>query len=149
MKTGIIVLLAAFVAVLGALIVHGRTPAQARTPADPPPVYAAAAQLGCAYYPGGGGVRAWLPGVCTDATGSAMEGQPDAYQISVTNTGPQAEPVPLSVTVGFYGIDGVLISTAVENLPPGQISPHQALRAIEQDQLPGTTSVRVLDIRTR
>jgi hypothetical protein len=150
MKTGIIIVLFAAVAVLFAVILAtGHTPAKARTPADPPPSYAVTAQLGCAYYPGGGGIRAWIPGPCTDATGTVADGEPDAYRLTVTNTGRLAEPVPdVTVTVGYYGVTG-LIATARENLGGGQIAPGRAVGRILQDQPPGTTGIKVLGTSRR
>jgi hypothetical protein len=104
------------------------------------------AQLGCAWYPESG-VRAWIPGPCTAATGSAQAGDPDAYRLTVTNTGLRDEPAP-GVTVGFYGLSG-LIATARELLAAGRIAPWHAVRPVFQDQPPGTTSVRALGIRGR
>ena len=146
MKTGIVLFAAAVVAALGAFLARGGTPAPDPQPAGPAS-YAASDVLGCAFYPSGG-PRAWMDGPCTDATGSAMMGQPDAYRITVANTGDRAEPVP-DVTVGFYGIFGTLIATAREILPAGWIAPHHIVREVEQDQLPGTVVVRVLGTSKR
>ena len=149
MKTGIIMVLLAAVATLGAILADGATPAKARPPASPPapPSYAVTAQLGCAYYPASGGSRVWLPGPCTDATGSAMVGAPDAYRLTVTNPSSRAEPVP-DVTVAYYSVYG-LIATARKILPAGRIAPRRALLAVLQDQPPGTVAVRVLGTRRR
>jgi hypothetical protein len=147
MKTAVLMVLAAAVAVTGTALALGGTPARARTPATPPPTYAVTVQLGCAYYPGGGGNRAWIPGPCTDATGSAMVGEPDAYRLTITNRSGRAEPVP-DVTVGFYSVYG-LIGTAREVLPAGRIGARRAVRPVLQDQPLGTVRVAVLGTARR